>query len=138
MSESGSWPAPTIGPLSKPNPEIGRSTTSPNTHALSLLIDQARGGDRAAEDQLFCLAYNQILQMVRRRFSRADRLRDDGVETADVAQIAVQQLLTCLRNEGGWERIRDEQHFFRRAARHIHWALLNLVRRLPRADAPPP
>jgi RNA polymerase sigma factor (sigma-70 family) len=98
---------------------------------LGSLIVKMIGGDSAAREELFKQALAQLEGMARKRLNRDfGRLRHRGVETGDVLNDAMVEILKRLKQDGGLDAVTCERDFFGLVARHILWGLLNTAKRL--------
>jgi RNA polymerase sigma factor (TIGR02999 family) len=92
------------------------------TGEITLLLDAARDGDRAALDQLFGLVYDQL-----RTLSHAQRGRWSGDHTLGTTALVHEAYLKLVRHEGAdW---RDRAHFFAVASRAMRQILVNYAER---------
>jgi RNA polymerase sigma factor (sigma-70 family) len=106
------------------------------SHGLAGLIQRVKGGDASARQELFARAHEQLECMARKRLDQQfGRLRFRGVETGDVLNDAMLQLLKRLEQPGGeLDRLSSERDFFVMAAQYIRWALLNTAKRFAQRD----
>ena len=102
---------------------------------LADLIRRMKAGDAAAREDLFAYAQAQLECMAHKRLSQFGRLRARGVETGDVLNDALLQLLRRLKKGDELDRLTGERDFFTMAAQYMRWALLNTAKRLGQAGA---
>jgi RNA polymerase sigma factor (sigma-70 family) len=98
---------------------------------LAGLINKMKAGDPFAREELFRQAFSQLERMSRKRLDQQfGRLRFRGIETGDVLNDALLQVVKRLEKGSDLERLSSERDFFVMIAQHIRWALLNTAKRL--------
>jgi RNA polymerase sigma factor (sigma-70 family) len=110
------------------------------TTELGALIRRVKEGDTAAREALFATAFAQLERMARKRLDQQfGRLRFRGIDTGDVLDDALVQMVKRLEQGSDLDRLAGERDFFIMAAQYIRWALLNTANRLAgQAQALPP
>lgn len=88
---------------------------------ITLLLDAARGGDRAAADRAYTLLYDEL-----RRLAHS-RLRREGAFTALDTTALVHESYLRLR-AGPAQGFPDRQHFFAYASQVMRSVIVDLVR----------
>lgn len=98
---------------------------------LDDLIKRMKEGDRAAREAVFERAFDQLERMARKRLDREFvRLRSRGIETGDVLDDAMIQVVKRLELGEELERLSSERDFFLMIASYVRRALLNAAVRL--------
>jgi RNA polymerase sigma-70 factor (ECF subfamily) len=98
---------------------------------LAGLIQRMKAGDRSAREELFARAFDQLNRMVRKRLDQQfGRLRSHCIETGDILNDAMIQVVKRLEQADDLERLGCERDFFVMVAGYIRWALLNAAKRL--------
>ena len=96
----------------------------PNTD-LAGLINKMKAGDEAARQELFAKAFSQLERMARKRLDEQfGWLRFRGIETGDVLNDAMVQMVKRLEQGSDLDRLSSERDFFVMVAQYIRWALL--------------
>jgi RNA polymerase sigma factor (sigma-70 family) len=96
-----------------------------HTTEIPDLLARHRQGDRQAGDELLRRMAGRLERLARRKLADFPLARSQE-QTSDVIQEASWRLLAALRRA----RPTNTRRLYRLAARHIHWHLLDLVRRL--------
>lgn len=97
---------------------------------LAGLINKMKAGDDAARQELFAKAFSQLERMARKRLDQQfGRLRFRGIETGDVLNDAMVQMVKRLEQGSDLDRLSSERDFFVMVAQYIRWALLNTAKR---------
>jgi RNA polymerase sigma factor (sigma-70 family) len=108
---------------------------SESSKDLAGLIVRMKAGDSVARDDLFAIAFAQLDQMARKRLNtQFGRLRLHGVETGDILDDAMVQLVKRLKEGHDLERLTNEGDFFIMVAQYVRWALLNTAKRVARQE----
>src|SRR6516165_7137805 len=101
------------------------------TLELAGLISKMKAGDESARQELFATAHSQLERMARKRLDQQfGRLRFRGIETGDVLNDAMVQMVKRLELGSDLDRLSGERDFFVMVAQYIRWALLNTAKRL--------
>jgi RNA polymerase sigma factor (sigma-70 family) len=97
---------------------------------LTALINCMKAGDRNARQELFGRAFGQLERMTRKRLDQQfGRLRFHGIETGDILNDAMLQLVKRVEQGTELDRLTCERDFFVMVAQYIRWALLNTANR---------
>jgi RNA polymerase sigma factor (sigma-70 family) len=97
---------------------------------LTDLISRMKAGDRHARQDLFAHAFSQMERMTRKRLDQQfGRLRFHGIETGDILNDAMLQLVKRFEQGTELDRLTCERDFFVMVAQYIRWALLNAANR---------
>jgi RNA polymerase sigma factor (sigma-70 family) len=102
---------------------------------LAGLITRMKAGDQVARQELFASADAQLKRMARKRLDQQfGRLRFRGIETGDVLNDAMLQLVKRLEQGRELDRLNSERDFFVMVAQYIRWALLNTAKRVAQGE----
>src|SRR5688572_21421455 len=98
---------------------------------LAGLINKMKAGDQAARQELFTRAFSQLERMARKRLDQQfGRLRFRGIDTGDVLNDAMVQMVKRLEQGTDLDRLSSERDFFGMVAQYLRWALLNTAKRI--------
>lgn len=107
---------------------------------LTELIEKMKEGDASAREELFAKAFSQLERMTRKRLDQQfGRLRLRGVETGDILDDAMVQLVKRLKEGSDLEHLSSERDFFVMVAQYVRWALFNTAKKFAHqgAELPP-
>jgi RNA polymerase sigma factor (sigma-70 family) len=101
----------------------------PNPDEIRRLFDQYRADDKAALCRLIERTYPRCYAIARRMLAEYPRVRSE-VDTGDVLHRGIEKLLKAL----GTFVPESLTHFYRFAAQHFRWDLLDLARKVQARD----
>jgi len=98
------------------------------THeAITQLVQRLRGGDAQAREQLAAAVYERLVRLSRKMLREGSQAVRRWEQTEDLAHAAWFRIQRALEDPA--VEVRDQVHFYRLAARHIRFELIDLYRR---------
>lgn len=92
------------------------------------LVHQYRAGNDESKEQLVAAVYERLIKLSRRMLRSSSAVVQRWEQTEDLAHSAWFRIQRVLDDES--VEVQDDAHFFRLAARHIRFELIDLYRKL--------
>ncbi len=94
---------------------------------LVILVHRMRQGDGAAREQLVSNVYERLLKLCRKMLRSSSSAVQRWEQTDDLAHSAWFRIQRALEDES--VSLADDTHFFRLAARHVRFELIDIYRK---------
>jgi RNA polymerase sigma factor (sigma-70 family) len=94
---------------------------------IAQLVKGFRDGDTLAGEALVTAVYDRLLKLSRKMLRSGSRAVQRWEQTEDLAHAAWFRIQRALENDA--VQVHDDAHFFRLAARHVRFELIDLYRK---------